>query len=63
MNSHSITDYRNGLNKGLEDLKYNLDRSSYILKLVDAQDKKSLLTGYLNSQGKSIKNVNFDYLY
>lgn len=57
-----VADYGKGFSIGKKDLMKAVDRSSTVLSLFEVQDKTAFLTGYLNSQGRSIKSINSDLL-
>lgn len=58
-----VADYSLGFSIGKKDMMHQIDRSLYILKHVEAEHKREFITGYLNSQGKSIKNFNSKLIF
>lgn len=58
-----VADYSLGFSIGKKDMMHQIDRSNYILKHIEAEYKQEFITGYLNSQGRSIKDFNSDLIF
>ena len=57
-----ITDYQKGYNQGKFDLKKSNYNGKRIVSVISIENEIIFLTGYLNSQGRSIRDLNKEIL-